>query len=83
MTNPELTELKSYPQWENLSPQLREVLILHNAIPETFPDANKKEIRKQDFGADKEKGERLEEVLDSLDVSEREIFRDYVGRKHN
>lgn len=79
------------PEWEKLSSQFREAVLLSNALPETYPqikDPNGNSIknvmtRRSGEGIDKEREQKLEVVLQGLDGKEQDLFQDFLHRKHN
>lgn len=83
MRTTEHSDFKSRPSWETVSPKFREVVLVSNALPEKFPEANKKETRRQDSGIDKEREASQEALMGSLDEREKTLFQNYLKQKHD
>ncbi len=83
--------LSNVPNWERMSQQFREAILLSNALPEVYPEtidgkgSSKKNVmtRREDKGIDKEREIKLDSVVSSLDGEEQDLYQDYLQRKHN
>lgn len=81
MNQVERRDIKQARNWESLSPKLRQLIILSNALPENLRVRRGQEGPRKDQGVDAQREKEVNDLSQSLTPEENEQYQDYIRRK--